>query len=160
MPRYIGPFEVLKRVGTVAYQFALSPSLSSVHAIFHVLILQKYTPYPTHVVDWGELVVDADGTFEEGSMSIMDSRDQVLRGTTVRLVKVLWQYQRVDEATWEYEDIMRANYPFLFKDEGMFLVIWWLLHIHVIGSVCVCEFWDKIIFKGGRMLNPGKIEFF
>ena len=46
--------------------------------IFHVSMLQKYTSDPTHVVDWGELVVDADGTFEVGPVRIMDSRDQVL----------------------------------------------------------------------------------
>ena len=45
--RYIGPFEILKRVGTVAYRLALPPSLSSVHAVFHVSMLQKYTPDPT-----------------------------------------------------------------------------------------------------------------
>ena len=75
--RYIGPFEVLERVGTVSYRLTLQPSLSSVHAVFHVFMLQKYTPYLTHVVDWGELVVDANGTFKEGPVRIMDSRDQV-----------------------------------------------------------------------------------
>ena len=50
-PRYIGPFEVLERVGTVAYQLALSPNLSGVHVVFHVSMLRKYTPDPTHVVD-------------------------------------------------------------------------------------------------------------
>ena len=59
----------------------------------------KYTLDPTHVVDWGELVVDVDGTFEEGSVHIMDSRDQVLQGKTVRLVKVLWHHRGVEEAT-------------------------------------------------------------
>ena len=58
--------------------------------VFYVSMLQKYIPDPTHVVDWGELVVDADETFEEGPIRIMDSRDQVLRCKTVRLVKVLW----------------------------------------------------------------------
>ena len=58
-------------------------------------------------------------------MRIMDSRDQVLRGKTVRLVKVLWQHRGVDEATWEREDTMCANNHFLFEDEGMFLVIWY-----------------------------------
>ena len=43
-------------------------------------------------MDWGELVVDEDGTFEAGPVSIMDSQDQVLRCKTVRLVKVLWQH--------------------------------------------------------------------
>ena len=76
--RYIGPFEILERVGTIAYWLALPPSLSSVHEVFHVSMLRKYTPDPTHVVDWGELVVDADGTFEEGPVRILDSRKQVL----------------------------------------------------------------------------------
>ena len=66
------------------------------------------------------MFVDADGTFEEGLVRIMDSRDQVLRGKTVRLVKVLWQHRRVEEAIWEREDTILANYPFLFEDEGMF----------------------------------------
>ena len=71
--RYIEPFEVLKRVGAVAYRLALPPSLSGVHAVFHVSMLQKYSPDPTHVVDWGELIIDADGTFEKGQIYIMDS---------------------------------------------------------------------------------------
>ena len=83
-------------------------------------MLLKYTPDLTHVVDWGELVVDADGTFEDGLVRIMDCREQVLRGKTVRLVKVLWQHRGVEEATWEHEDNIRTNYPFLFEDEGMF----------------------------------------
>ena len=77
-PRFIGPFEVLKRVGTFSYQLALPSNLSSVHAVFHVSMLWKYTPDPTHVVDWGYLVIDADGSFKEGPVCIMDSRDQVL----------------------------------------------------------------------------------
>ena len=119
-PRYIGPFEVLERVGTVAYRLALPPSLSSVHKVFHVSMFRKYTPDPTHIVDLGELVVDADGTFEEGLVRIMDSREQVLCGKTVKLVKVLWQHRGVEEATWERKDTVRTNYPFLFDREGVF----------------------------------------
>ena len=84
--RYIRPFEVLERVGTVAYRLALPPSLSGVHVIFHVSMLRKYTLDLTHVVDWGELVVDVDGNSEKGPVRIMDNRDQVLREKTVRLV--------------------------------------------------------------------------
>ena len=61
---FIGPFEVLERVGAVAYRLALPLSLSGVHEVFHVSMLRKYTPDPAHVVNWGELVIDADGTFE------------------------------------------------------------------------------------------------
>ena len=71
-------------------------------------------------MDWGELIVDTDEIFKEGPVRFMDSRDQVLRSKNVRLVKVLWQHREIEEATWEREDTMRANYPFLFKEEGMF----------------------------------------
>ena len=116
--RFIGPFEILERVGTIAYWLGLLPNMSSVHEVFNVSILRKYTPDPSHVVDWGEITVDTDGTFEEGPLRIMDSQDQVLRRKTVRLVKVLWQHRGVEETTWEREDLMWATYPFLFKDEG------------------------------------------
>ena len=116
-PRFIRPFEILEMVGIVAYRLALPPSLSGVHEVFHVSMLWKYTPDPTHVVDWGELIVDMDGTFEEGPVRIMDSRDQVFRCKTVRLVKVLWQHRGVKKATWELEDTMHVTYPFLFEDE-------------------------------------------
>ena len=74
-PRFIGSFEILERVGTVAYWLALPPNMSGVHEVFHVSMLRRYTPDPAHVVDWGEIEVDTDGTFEEGPVCIMDSRD-------------------------------------------------------------------------------------
>ena len=77
-PSFIGPFEILERVGTVAYRLALPPSMSGLHEVFHVSMLRKYTPDPAHVVDWGQIEVDTDGTFEEGLVCILDSRDQVL----------------------------------------------------------------------------------
>ena len=72
-PRYTGPFEILERVDTVSYRLVLAPSLSGVHEVFHVSMLQKYTPDPAHVVDWGGIIVDTDGTFEKVPMCIMDS---------------------------------------------------------------------------------------
>ena len=116
-PRFIGPFEILERIGTVAYRLALPPSMSGVHEAFHVSMLRRYTPDPAHVVDWGQVEIDTDGTFEEGPVCIVDSRDRVLRRKTLRLVGVLWQHCGVEESTWEREDTMRATYPFLFRDE-------------------------------------------
>ena len=87
--RYIGPFKVLERVSIVSYQLALPPSLSGVHEVFHVSMLRKYTPNPTHVVDWGEITIYTDETFEEEPVCILDSRDQILRRKIMRLVKVL-----------------------------------------------------------------------
>ena len=115
--RYIGPFEILEGC-TIANWLALPPSLLGVHEVFHVSMLRKYTPYPAHVVDWRGIIVDTYGTFEEGPVRIIDSWDKVLRRKTIRLVKVLWQYRGVEEATWERDDTMCATYPFIFKDEG------------------------------------------
>ena len=114
-PRFIEPFEILERIGTVAYRLALPPSMLGVHEVFHVSMLQKYTPDPAHVVDWGQIKVDTYGAFEEGPVCILDSRDLVLQRKTVR---VLWQHYGVDESTWEREEAMRATYPFLFRDEA------------------------------------------
>ena len=117
-PRFIRPFEILERVGTVAYRLALPPSMLGVHEVFHVSMLRKYTPDLAHVVDWGQIEVDTSGTFEEGPVCNLDSRDQVLRRKTMRLVRVLWRHYGVEESTWERESTMRATYPFLFRDEG------------------------------------------
>ena len=117
-PRFIGPFEILERVGTVVYRLVLPPSMSGVHEVFHVSMLRNYTPDPAHVVACGQIEVDTDGTFEEGPMCILDRSDQVLQCKTVRLVRVLWRHYGVEESTWEREDTIRATYPFLFRDEG------------------------------------------
>ena len=146
-------------MGTVAYRLTLPPSLSGVHEVFHVSMLWKYTPDLAHLVDWGEITVDTDGTFEEGPMRILDSWDQVLRRKTVRLVKVLWQHRGVEGATWEREDTMRATYPFLFRDEcAQFsrLVIKSLVYMHEIMYIAyACElrwmcvkFRDEILLRG------------
>ena len=95
-PRFIGPFKIPERVGTVAYWLPLPASMSGVHEVFHVSMLRRYTPDPAHVLDWGEIEVDIDGTFEKGPVCIMDSRDQVLRRKTVILVRVLWQHRGVE----------------------------------------------------------------
>ena len=98
-PRFIGTFETLERVGTVAYRLALQPSMSGVHDVFHVSMLRRYTPDLAHVVDWGEIEVDTDVTFEEGLVCIVDSQDQVLRRKTVRLVRALWWHRGVEESS-------------------------------------------------------------
>ena len=97
--RFIGPFEILERVGTVAYRLALPPSMLGVHEVFHVSMLRKYTPDQAQVVDWEQIEVNTDETFEEGPVCILDSRDQVLRRKTVRLVRVLWRHYGVEEST-------------------------------------------------------------
>ena len=99
-PRFIEPFEILERIGTVVFQLALLSSMSGVYEVFHVSMLWKYTPDPAHIVDWGQIEVDTDGTFEEGPVCVLDSHDQVLQRKTVRLVRVQWRHYGVEESTW------------------------------------------------------------
>ena len=141
--RFIGSFEILERVGSVAYRLALPLSMSGVHEVFHVSMLRRYTLDPAHVVDWGEFEVDTDETFEEGPVCIVDSRDQVLRSKIVRQVRVLWQHYGVEESTWEREDTMRATYPFLFRDEGTWfsrLILKGLVYMHgIVHAAYACD---------------------
>ena len=54
-PRFIGPFEIVQRVGECAYRLALPPSLSGVHDVFHVSMLKKYIINLSHVLDYSGL---------------------------------------------------------------------------------------------------------
>ena len=88
-PRFISPFEILERIGKVAYRLALPPLLSGVHDVFHVSMLRKYEPDPSHVLDWTDLELDEDASYEERPGRVLDRRDQVLRGKTSPSVMVL-----------------------------------------------------------------------
>ena len=84
--------------------------------MFHVSMLRKYEPDPSHVLDWTDLEVDEDASYEERPVRVLDRRDQVLRGKTIPLVKVLGKHLGVEEATWERELEGREKYPDLFVD--------------------------------------------
>ena len=53
----MGPFEILERIGPVAYKIALPPSLSRIHNVFHVSVLRKYIPDIVHVLNWKNLQI-------------------------------------------------------------------------------------------------------
>ncbi|KAA0061277.1 pol protein [Cucumis melo var. makuwa] len=115
-PRFVGPFEVLERIGPVAYRLALPPSLSTVHDVFHVSMLRKYVADPMHVVDFGPLQISEDLSFEEQPIESLAREVKKLHNREISLVKVLWQNHGVEEAIWEREEDMRAQYPELFED--------------------------------------------
>ena len=110
-PRYIWPFDIIERIGEVAYRLALPPQLSGVHDVFHVSLLRKYNPDPSHVLKWSELELEADASYGERPIRILDTHEQVLRGKTIPLVKVLWGNRGFEEATWERYDEVRPKYP-------------------------------------------------
>ena len=88
-PRYIGPFDIIERVGEVAYMLALPPQLFDIHDVCHVFMLRKYEPDPSHVLEWSDLDLETDVSYEKRAIQILDRRDQVLWGRSILLVKVL-----------------------------------------------------------------------
>ncbi|KAL4018270.1 hypothetical protein IC575_021861 [Cucumis melo] len=115
-PRFVGPFEILERIGSVAYRLALLPSLSTVQDVFHVSMLRKYVPDPSHVVDYEPLEIDENLSYVEQPIEVLAREVKTLRNKEIPLVKVLWRNHRVEEATWEREDDMRSRYPELFEE--------------------------------------------
>eukprot|EP00253_Pinus_taeda_P019388 PITA_19388 len=105
VPRYCGPFQILARVGPVAYQLAL-PSHIRVHNVFHVSVLKKYVYDPKHVKPEGEVLVEP--------LSILDQREVQLRKRVITQVNVQWRHFGPEEATWEDQELMKKTYPDLF----------------------------------------------
>ncbi|KAM6577584.1 hypothetical protein CsatB_029421 [Cannabis sativa] len=114
-PRFIGPFQILEKVGQVAYRLALPPALSAVHDVFHISMLRKYVSDPTHILSYEALELQPDLSYEEQPVQILDRKEKVLRSKTIALVKVLWKNSKVEEATWELESDMRTQHPELFR---------------------------------------------
>ncbi|XP_031249510.1 uncharacterized protein LOC116107370, partial [Pistacia vera] len=110
-PRYVGPFEVLQRVGKVAYRLALSPSMDKVHDVFHVSMLRKYVSNPSHILRLEDVDLEENLVYEEHPIQILDRRIKELRNKNIPLVKVLWRNHKVEEATWEVEQHMQNRYP-------------------------------------------------
>ena len=119
-PRFVGPFEILKRISKVAYELVLLPTLAGVHNVFHVSMLRKYIPDPSHVLNYEPLKIKDNLIYEEVPIQILDRKDHVLRTKTISLVKVLWKNHTVEEASWEREDKMKSKYPELFVNESMY----------------------------------------
>ncbi|XP_069145929.1 uncharacterized protein [Solanum lycopersicum] len=102
----IAPFEVLygRRcrspiVGEVAYKLALPPSLSAVHPVFHVSMLQKYISDESHVLSLDYVELGPDLTFEEKPIALLDRQVQKLTTTEIASVKVQWKHRSMGEAT-------------------------------------------------------------
>ena len=99
-PRYIGPYKIVERNGEVAYRLELPSDLDRIHDVFHVSMLRKCIPNPSHVLTEQPVEIQENLTYEEEPMQILDRREQVLHNKTIPLVKVLWRSHTVEEATW------------------------------------------------------------
>ncbi|KAM0018968.1 putative nucleotidyltransferase, Ribonuclease H [Helianthus debilis subsp. tardiflorus] len=115
-PRYVGPFEIIEKIGKVAYRLNLPAELGAVHNVFHVSNLKKCLSEETHVVPLKELTIDEQLKFVEEPVEITDRDVKVLKSTRIPLVRVRWNSRRGPEFTWEREDRMKQKYPQLFEN--------------------------------------------
>ncbi|GKE53670.1 hypothetical protein Tco_1488826 [Tanacetum coccineum] len=98
-PRYVGPFEILVRIGLVAYRLRLPEELNSVHDTFHVLNLKKWLADASFHVPLDEIKVDKTHCFVEEPVEIMDREIKKLKRRKIALVKVRWNSKRGPEFT-------------------------------------------------------------
>ncbi|GJV28815.1 putative reverse transcriptase domain-containing protein [Tanacetum coccineum] len=115
-PRYVGPFDILERIGLVAYRLRLTQELSSIHDTFHVSNLKKCLADANLHVPFEEIRVDNTLCFVEEPVEIMDCEVKKLKHSRTPIVKVRWSSKRGPEFTWERKDFMKAKYPNLFAD--------------------------------------------
>ena len=119
-PRYIGPFEILNRIGSVSYRLALPLNLSHVHPVFHISMLRKYIPHPSHALPVQEVTIGDDLSYEEKPIAVLDRQVRKLRNKEISMIKVQWQRHNAEESTWKSEEEMKAKYPQLFNSTGNF----------------------------------------
>ena len=107
-PRFIGPYDVLERIGPVAYRLALPSELAKLYDVFHVSMLWRYRSDESHILPMQEIQVQEDLSYDEGPKTILAQEVKQLRNKQVPLLKVLWQHHGGEKATWEPEATMRA----------------------------------------------------
>ena len=116
-PQYIGLFEILERVGKVAYKLALPPRLSGVHNVFHISMLKEYHEGAIlHVIDFQDLEVNDNVSYQERPVRILGNDIRKLRNKEIPLVKIQWKHHDEREASWEMESEMHVKYLELFQD--------------------------------------------
>ncbi|GKB82782.1 putative reverse transcriptase domain-containing protein, partial [Tanacetum coccineum] len=152
-PRFVGPFEITKRIGPVAYRLRLPEELDGVHDTFHVSNLNKCLADPTLQVPLDEIQVDAKLNFMEEPMEILEREL-----SRIAIVKVRWNSKRGPEFTWEREDQMRVKYLQLFSSSTS-----WILRAKFFLREVECnpcpfvrfEFASESCFStSGRLITP------
>ncbi|KAK1411582.1 hypothetical protein QVD17_38134 [Tagetes erecta] len=116
-PRYVGPFEVVERIGPVAYRLRLPQELNGVHDVFHVSNLKKCLTDDPMIIPLDEVRIDDKLHFIKEPVEILDREVKKLKQSRIPIVKVRWNSRRGPEFTWEREDHMKRKYPQLFTTE-------------------------------------------
>ncbi|WVZ48906.1 hypothetical protein U9M48_000300, partial [Paspalum notatum var. saurae] len=117
-PRYIGPYQVVKRVGAVAYRIQLPEEMSDIHLVFHVSQLRKCLRVPEEeIVPVETIDLQKDLRYQEVPVKILDTVTKRTRNSEVRICRVQWSRHEVEEATWEREDALKKEFLHLFRNQ-------------------------------------------
>ncbi|GJX98648.1 hypothetical protein Tco_0355667 [Tanacetum coccineum] len=114
-PRFVRPFEIVEKVGPMAYRLDLPEELDDVHDTLYVSNLMKCLADPTLQVPLDEIQIDAKLNFVEELVEILEREFKKLKRSRISIVKVWWNLKRGPEFMWEREDRMKLKYPHLFK---------------------------------------------
>ena len=87
---------------------ALPPHLSTIYPVFHISVLRRYILDPSHIIDYEEIELQLNLSYEEQALRILNHQEKKLRNKIVKLVRVQWKRRGVEESTWELEDEIRS----------------------------------------------------
>jgi hypothetical protein len=143
-PCYIGPYEVTKVCGPVAYHIPLPERFSVVHNVFHVTQLNKGMPVPENeVITEANAWIEPDFSLIEHPLRVLDQKERKNQRQTVRMYKIQWSHHTEEEATWETEDYLNTKSPGFLQSRNCEFSF---------PSCCSqIESRDEIPFKGGRL---------
>ena len=113
-PRYIGPYEIIEKLNSVAYRLDLPVELEHVHNVFQMSQFRKYIPDPDHIIVSEPIKITGDLVYEERPVQMLDCGIKQLRNKQISLVNVLWTNHTPQKSTWETEEEMKAKHPYLF----------------------------------------------
>jgi hypothetical protein len=121
-PRYIGPYLIIARVGSLAYRLHLPESTAGVHPVFHVSMFRKYIRDPKLKIEADPIIIQQDLTIDAQPIRVLEFSECVMRNLTIKYIKIIWSNETEREATWELESTMRNKYPDLFQTGKFFVV--------------------------------------
>jgi hypothetical protein len=114
--RFIGPFKILEKRCEVANQLELPSQLSDVHDVFHVSQLKKCLQVPKEQIPMKDLDAKEDLSYQEYPVKILETSERVTRNKKIKMCKVQWSHHTEEEATWEREEELKAEFPSFFSD--------------------------------------------
>lgn len=122
-PRYVGPYQIIEKKGSVAYKLKLSEEMKAVFLVFHVSQLKKCLRVPAEKVKARDVVLRSDLTYEEEPTRLLDVKERVTRNRVVKQYKVSWGNHDEPDATWETEAYLKETYPEFHKK--------WLVYLNL-----------------------------